>query len=168
MKKLLGFTAIFLSLCFAGFGQQNCDSIKKENANLKRVLSIFEPVKTASSQDLDFIITKVQGNIKTQAVTITFMTINRKVIRNVSVDPNSSNFITIDGDKIGHYGNNNTGLAYGQVSLGTDVPVKSSFQIGPILPSVDYLKYIGLYFYIQMPPFSNELLEFRDLKIDWK
>ena len=86
MKKLLGFTAIFLSLCFAGFGQQNCDSIKKENANLKRVLSIFEPVKTASSQDLDFIITKVQGNIKTQAVTITFMTINRKVIRNVSVD----------------------------------------------------------------------------------
>ena len=166
MKKLLGFTAIFLSLCFAGFGQQNCDSIKKENANLKRVLSIFEPVKTASSQDLDFIITKVQGNIKTQAVTITFMTINRKVIRNVSVDPNSSNFITIDGDKIGHYGNNNTGLAYGQVSLGTDVPVKSSFQIGPILPSVDYIKYIGLNYSI--PPFSIELLEFRDLKIDWK
>lgn len=164
MKRITtAIVALAFVLCFAPVSiaqSADCEEIKKENEYLKKALNILTPVKTATSKKMDFLLTKCEGNIKEQTVTVTLVVTNhgpntdlsfRKTI-GVDVEANEYETYRI---KIGSSGSS------GKVF--TDVPVKTVFQYEKVLPSIKLMKLIALEFGGNDPGF-----EYKDIPITWK
>jgi hypothetical protein len=138
----------------------DCDDIKKENEYLKKALNILAPIKTATSKKMDFLLTKCEGNIKEQTVTVTLIVTNHGPNTNLSfqkatgVDVEANEYETY-GIKIGSGGSSN--------KVFTDVPVKTIFQYEKVLPSIKMLKLIAVEFSGNDPGF-----EYKDIPVTWK
>lgn len=88
-----------------------CDELKKENEALKKSLNINEPITILTDNDIEFKITKVKGDIKTQMVTIELLLTNKIKNREVGINKGAMKIVSIEGDvcaisdKIDHYNN---------------------------------------------------------------
>ncbi|QEC41516.1 hypothetical protein [Pseudobacter ginsenosidimutans] len=164
MKRITtALAALAFMLCFVPISMAqsaDCEEIKKENEYLKKALNILTPVKTATSKKMDFLLTKCEGNIKEQTVTITLVVTNHgpntelnfRKTTGVDVEANEYETYRI---KIGSGGSSN--------KVFTDVPVKTVFQYEKVLPSIKLMKLIALEFGGNDPGF-----EYKDIPITWK
>lgn len=148
----------------------NCDEIKKENEFLKKSLKIQEPIKSYSDEDLEIKIIAARGNIKTQTIKIDFLITNKKRIKTITIDAYKEKYVSIDGDLIPI----TKGYTVYNTELNTDIPVKTSVEIGTILPENTIIKLITLRYSLNdattvVYGFSPSIIaEFKDVQIDWK
>lgn len=154
-----------------------CDDLKKENEALKKSLNINQPISTVTDNEIEFKITKVKGDIKSQMVTIEFLLTNKIKNRQVGLSKSTMKIVSIEGDvlklekytipEIQSYDYNNL-----HIELNTDVPIKCSFTFGTLLPSNQYIKLLNIPYlvfnYSGTEETNKGALEFKDLKIDWK
>ncbi|WP_343566255.1 hypothetical protein [Sphingobacterium sp.] len=155
--------------------QTNCDAIKKENAELKKALGLNEPIITEKKGDLEYTITKVEGNTKSQSVTIevniknsgknleSFTTEVKSVL-----DPNGNEY-KLKKAYIG--ATDATYSAY--TTLYRDAPLKCKYIFNGIQPEVKLIKLLNFPVRYHVPgtnsfDFQVESVEFRDFKITWK
>jgi hypothetical protein len=138
----------------------DCDDIKKENEYLKKALNILAPIKTATSKKMDFLLTKCEGNIKEQTVTVTLIVTNHGP--NTDLSLNKSIGVDAEGNEYKTYGIN-IGTGGSRNKVFTDVPVKTTFQFEKVLPSVKLLKLIAVDIGGNDPGF-----EYKDIPITWK
>lgn len=150
-----------------------CEALKKENESLKKSLNINEPIVTETFGDIEFKIIKVQGDKKTQMVTIDILMTNNIQNREVKINKNFLKTVTIEGDVFNVGSSIVGGVSYAtNVYLNTGVPIKSSFSFGTMLPSNEYIKLFNFAFTILHPQdfyqSKDWAVEFKDLKIEWK
>ena len=97
-STFLTFVCLFNLQAFAQ--SANCDELKKENEYLKKALSILTPVKTVTTDKIDFNISKCEGNIKQQTVELTVVVTNHgphselSLRKAVAVDAEGNEFQT--------------------------------------------------------------------------
>lgn len=154
-----------------------CDDLKKENEALKKSLNINQPISTVTDNEIEFNITKVKGDIKSQMVTIEFLLTNKIKNRQVGLSKGTMKIVSVEGDvlklekylipEIQSYDYNNL-----HIELNTDVPIKCSFTFGTLLPSNQYIKLLNLPYlvfnYSGTEETNKGATEFKDLKIEWK
>lgn len=169
MNKIIAILFFLFAILSVSIAQ--CDTLKKENESLKKSLNINKAIVESTQNDIEFRITQIQGDIKTQHITISVLSTNKSYNRTVFLKVSESDFITIDGEKVKYSdAYNNLFLMFQESPLATDVPVKSTCKIGPVLPSMQFLKMISLKYSIIDPNkgIIDGRAEFRDLKINWK
>lgn len=159
--KRIAFAVSMLCIAQSMLGQSaNCDEIKKENESLKKALNILAPIKTATSKKMDFALTKCEGNIKEQTVTVTLVVTNHgpntdySLTKSIGVDLEANEYKTY-GIKIG------SGGSSGKVF--TDVPLKITFQYEKVLPAIKLMKLIAI-----DPGGSDPGFEYKDIPITWQ
>lgn len=154
-----------------------CEELKKENEALKKSLNINEPITILTDNDIEFKITKVKGDIKTQMVTIELLLTNKIKNREIGVTKGAMKIVSVEGDVLTvekylipeqqAYDMNNL-----HVFLNTDIPIKCSFTFGALLSSNKFIKLFNLpYVTFKGNAYEQEnagINEFKDLKIDWK
>src|SRR5688572_16671060 len=97
-STFLTFVCLFNLQAFAQ--SASCDELKKENEYLKKALSILTPVKTVTTDKIDFNISKCEGNIKQQTVELTVVVTNHgphselSLRKAVAVDAEGNEFQT--------------------------------------------------------------------------
>ena len=164
MKK---YTITFTIFVFLSFSTQqllaqsaNCEEVKKENDYLKKALNILAPIKSATSNKMDFNINKCEGNLKEQTINLTLVIINHGpntdlgLRKAVAVDAEGNEYETY-GIRIGSGGSTN--------KVYTDVPVKTLFEFKKVLPTVKLLKIIAIEF-----TGNNGGFEYKDIPVTWK
>lgn len=148
-----------------------CESLKKENEALKVSLKINTGITTKNSDDIDFVITKVTGDLKTQFITIEFLLTNKLQNRKIQVFKNSK-IVTIEGDVLWATSSIIAGDNFDDIAnLNTNVPIKCSYTFPPTLPSNKYLKLFSFAYALNTDDYFKKidgLIEFRDLEIIWK
>jgi hypothetical protein len=167
-----------ITLClssFLTFAQANCDSVKKENAYLRKALSLNEPIKEAKSGDLTFSIVKVTGNIKTQTITVEILIKNAgKNLESFGSQVNSVS--DLNGNKYllgeAYIGNERIYLSMHE-DLFRDAPLKCKYVFKGIEPEVKIIKLFNYPVKYHVPgtnsfDFVEESVEFRDFPISWK
>jgi hypothetical protein len=148
----------------------NCDEIKKENEFLKKTLKIQEPIKFYEDEDLEIKIIAAKGNLKTQIIKIDYLITNKKRIKTITMDARNEKYISVEGEMIPLA----KGYTVYNTELNTDVPVKTSVEIGTILPENTTIKLITLRYILTdatkvVYGFSPSIIaEFKDVQIDWK
>lgn len=159
---------LFCLLLFCGFTlsvfsqADNCEELKKENEYLKSVLKINTPVMKGTSENIEFSVTKIEGNKTEQAVTITVLLNNTAPNRVFQWDGMGMKAIDLEGDSY----KLNTSIT--RETLYTDVPLKCEVKIQKILPKVELIKLLSLSFYPGKSGSKSPVLEFRDLPVEWK
>jgi len=160
------------SLCSA---QSACDSIKKENAYLRKALNLNEPIKEVQKGDLTFSIVKVTGDIKEQAVTIEVLIKNTgKNLESFgskvqSISDLNGNVYQLDAAYVGNE------KVYGSMfsKLFRDAPLKCRYLFKGIEPEVKLIKLFNYPVQYHVPgtnsfDFVEQSVEFRDFPISWK
>lgn len=146
-----------------------CEALQKENDSLKKTLELNTPITTVNSNDFEFTLTKVKGDLKTQMVTFEVLITNNSINRTFNFIKENINVITLEGDalKINDYKLPSSISDHFQmiVKLSTNVPTKCTFTFGELLPSNKYIKLLKLNYCIQG---KFEDVEFKDTKIEWK
>jgi len=150
-----------------------CELLKKENELLKKTLNIGEPIISKVYGEVEFKIVKVRGDKQTQMVTIDVLMTNLVQNRSLSVNMSLVKIVTLEGDVLKLKNSVIGGDGYAaDVYLNTDVPIKSTFSFGTMLPTNEYIKLFNLAFTILHPNDYQQnnkgAIEFKDLKIDWK
>lgn len=142
------------------------EKLKQENDYLKKSLNVLTPLKSLTQDEVEFKITKCEGNIKEQTIIITFYLTNHKA--NSSFRMDDAQTIDVQGKdfntyeiSLGNKGNSN--------NLYTDTPLESKIKFYKVLPSIKILKLLS----VNQSPYSLGILktgnfEFRDLEITWK
>lgn len=144
-----------------------CDELKKENEFLKKTLKINEPIKTFEQDDIEIKLISAIGNIKTQTIKIEYVIINKIKIRQFLIDAFKEQFVSIDGDLIPVTKSYNVF----NIELITDIPIKTSVEIGTILPENKLIKLTTMKYKIgplYTPSEINGTAEFRDIPVIWK
>lgn len=170
---LLG--AILTLSTVGSIAQTSCDSLKKENAYLRKALSLNTPVKTAQSGSLTFSIVKVAGDSKAQAVTIEVLITNSGKNLDAfgsevkSISDLNGNTYKLDAAYVGNE------KVYGSMhkDLFRDAPLKVRYVFRGIEPEVKMLKLMNYPVKYHVPgtnsfDFTEESVEFRDFSITWK
>ena len=153
-----------------------CESLKKENDSLKKLLKLNESIFTFSNNDMEYKLVKVSGDKKTQTVSVEIMVTN-KIANRIFVMDNmmgtSIKIATITGEVLF----SNEVFVPGVSSfvpttiLHTDVPLKMTFKFTPLLASNEYIKLFYLSYKLRSLQESRidskEEIEFKNLKINW-
>ena len=155
-----------------------CDELKKENDFLKKSLTLNEPILLVTSEDLEFKIVKITGDKKTQIVTIEVLATNKIQNRKIGFQLNSIKIVTLSGEiftptQYSIPKNENIYSSdYSELTLSTDVSIKSTYSFGTFLPTTEYIKLFNLGIKIfnaqDYHKDLNLVYEFKDLKIAWK
>ncbi|MGX9987382.1 hypothetical protein [Soonwooa purpurea] len=159
---------IFLSLIATNFVfAQNCDETKKENEYLKQVINVNKPEYKLDFDKTNFSITKIEGNIKQQTVTISILVNNQDVNKYVSM--NDFTGIDLEGNeyKKKEYTETKGLNSLGSDTFSTDVPKKIEPILVKIPSNTQFLKLLKFDYYSDILK-NHKTLEFRDLKINWK
>lgn len=154
-----------------------CEQLKKENDSLKKVLGLNEPLVKYTKNEVEYQITKVSGDKKSQIVSIDIILVNKienRVFEMQNMMGNSIKIITLNGDAL--FSNEQFVPGATMVSsstiLHTDTPLKMTFKFGPLLPSDEYIKLFFLGYKLRnLQDYKkdiNEEIEFKDFKIIWK
>lgn len=172
MKKLIIIILIcsFKTLSIAQT-VQNCDQLKKEllktqdeNKYLKNSLKINEPIKEITSDKINFKLIKVEGNSKTQTITMTVVL--KTNAANWYIMSSVNSIIDIDGNEYKLKSYTVGASDFRSINLNTDVPIKCTYTFGGVLPAVKIIKLFNFeYTHSAGEPYSAE---FRDLTVDWK
>jgi len=172
---------IVMCICFSynGFAQNSqCDSVKKKNDQLtesikalskeneyfRKSLNILKPIKSVEQGGLTFNLTKCEGNIKEQTITLTCFIINHKANSEFQfekanlTDIQGNNFLSYDF-KIGNQDVRNM--------LFTDTPLGTKITFKNVLPSTQMIKMIGLSYY-GTGLFEKGTFIFNDIAVAWK
>lgn len=173
MNRHFLLTVLLCLFVTALFAQTNCDEIKKENDYLKKALNLNKPVTEIQNGDLVFSVTKVEGNSKSQVVTIEMLVKNTgrnlddftSEVKSV-IDINGTEYL-LSKAFIGA----KEGSAY--ATLYRDVPLKCKYIFAGIQPEVKIIKLFNYPVKYHIPgtnsfDFQKEAAEFRDLTIVWK
>lgn len=164
MNQLLAMVILSSCLSTTATAQQDCTQLKAENESLRKALNITKAIKEVSADKIEFKLTKVEGNTKSQTVTCTV--ILTTTAADWYINPQIKSIIDIEGNeyllKSATYG----ALDYGAINLYTGVPIKCTFTFKGILPTVKVIKLFKFkYSHRAGEPYS---VEFRDMDIDWK
>lgn len=163
-------------ICFGNnsFAQASCEALKKENAELKKALSINEPILSAQKSDLTYSVTKVEGNIKAQTVTIEVLIKNSaKNLEGFTTGVNS--VLDANGNEYlldqAYYGAEKA--RFSSAKLFRDAPLKCKYIFKGIQPEVKMVKLLNFPVKYHVPgtnsfDFVDEGVEFRDIPIVWK
>ncbi|MDR2272028.1 MAG: hypothetical protein LBF27_14075 [Sphingobacterium sp.] len=156
------------------FAQASCDAIKKENVELKKALSMNEPIVSARKGDLDYSVTKVEGNIKAQSVTIEILIKNSG--KNLEAFTTGvSSILDLNGNEYlldkAYYGAEDARFI--SPTLFRDAPLKCKYIFKGVEPEVKMVKLFNFPVKYHVPgtnsfDFVEESNEFRDFKINWK
>ena len=171
MKILIAAFLCFSALEGMSQSTQSCEQAKaelvkskEENEYLRNALKIGKPVKEVNSDNIDFKLLKVEGNSKSQTITMT-LTLKTSAA-NWYIMSNVKSIIDIDGNeyKLKSYtiGADN----YHQIEFNTDVPIKCTYTFGGILPAVKMIKLFKFDYTHRLG--EKYFVEFRDLSVDWK
>jgi hypothetical protein len=179
MKKLLYTGTLLIITMFSSAQSKNssCEQIKIENKllkeeifSLKNTLKISEAIKEVTSDNINYKLVSVEGFSKSQTVAFTFLIksslanweIFNTMLPIIDVDGNQYNFkgCSIGGKVIQGFGNG------ANIPLFTDVPIKCVFLYEKILPTVKIIKTLNFSRYTTGT--NKEIVEFRDLTINWK
>lgn len=152
-----------------------CDELKKENEALKKSLNLNEPIIILTANDIEFKITKVKGDIKTQIVSIELLLTNKNKNRDISFTRNGIKIVTLEGEVLIVHDlilPERQQLEYYDLYtyLTTDVPIKCTFKFGTLLQTNKYIKLFNLPFKTNnnSPSQTSDNNEFKDLEIEWK
>jgi hypothetical protein len=153
-----------------------CEELRKENENLKKSLNIITTSDENNSidvGDVNFKLLKIRGDIKSQMITVDVLMTNKIEHRQLGVIKNQLKIVTIEGDVLTHRSTVIGGNGYNsELILNTDVPIKSTFTFGPLLPSNEYLKLFHLDFIIyHATDYKQNIsngIDWKDEKIQWK
>ncbi|MHB8258917.1 MAG: hypothetical protein ACYDCN_01590 [Bacteroidia bacterium] len=144
-----------------------CDELKKENEFLKKELDIRTPIKTVSQNDLEIKLVSAKGNIKTQTIKLDFLITNKANIRQFIISRLNQKFVTVEGTLIPITKN----YTIDGIDLATDIPIKTTVEIGTILPKNTILKLVSLGYMINA---INSIggdtytAAFTDIPVEWK
>lgn len=153
-----------------------CEELRRENENLKKSLNIITTSDENNSIDIgevNFKLLKIRGDIKSQMITVDVLMTNKIEHRQLGVMKNLLKIVTVEGDVLTHRSAVIGGSGYNsELILNTNVPIKSTFTFGPLLPSNEYLKLFHLDFIIYhqtdyMQNINNGI-DWTDEKIQWK
>jgi len=170
------FLIIILSVfVLTSFAQANCDSVKKENAYLRKALSLNSPIKEARKGELTFTIVKVNGDIKGQAVTIEVLIKNAgKNLESFgskvkSVSDINGNTYKLDAAYVG----DEKIYSFMFKDLFRDAPLKCKYVFRGIEPEIKMIKLFDYPVQYHVPGTNSfdsveESVEFRDFPILWK
>ncbi|AZB25285.1 MULTISPECIES: transposase [Flavobacteriales] len=178
MKKLI--TLSVLSIAISGFGQTNCEAIKKENEALqstnkvltsendylKKVLDINKPILETETENSSYRITKVTGNRAGKNIEISFIIESKDENKKMTIEDIS--IVDIEGNehKIDLYKSSKT-----FPELAKNVPLKLNFSFKDIQGEPLFIKIFK--FKTTSQPERNTFektktnLEFKDLKVVW-
>jgi hypothetical protein len=152
-----------------------CDGLKKENENLKKSLGLNQSIKTVTTNDIEFVVKKVVGDIKTQMITFEIVAINKTENRDIFLGQSyekTTKIVTVDGTVLfpNQVNSPSKPMGFGGLLLNTDIPIKFSMQFGPLLPSNEYIKLLDVHFKYDDREHHTIMAnaEFKDLKIEWK
>jgi hypothetical protein len=164
MKKIaiafLLLTVMFSSVQTLIAQSADCNEIKKENEYLKKALNILAPIKKATSNKMDFLLTKCEGNIKEQTITVTLVITNHGP--NTDLSLSKSVGVDVEGNEYQTH-RINIGSESFRNKVFTDVPVKTTFTYEKVLPSVKLMKLIAIDIGGNDPGF-----EYKDIPVTWK
>lgn len=148
-----------------------CAELKKENEELKKALNLNTPITSMTSNDIDFNVVKVYGNIKTQMVTIEILLTNKSVNKKLSFIKDQIKIITLDGIAlpISNYSIPSNGIDFYSMTfdLSSNVPTKCTLSFSELLPTNKYIKLLNLR-YFALKDGSENTVELKDLPITWK
>ncbi|MDR2919035.1 MAG: hypothetical protein LBV72_06695 [Tannerella sp.] len=154
---------LFCGFTLSAFSQAgNCEELKKENEYLKNVLKINTPVMKGASENIEFSITRIEGNKTEQVVTITVLLNNTAPNRAFQWNGTGMKAIDLEGNVY------KLNTSFTRETLYTDVPLKCEVKIQKILPKIEFVKLLSLSFYPEKSGGKSPVLEFRDLPIEWK
>lgn len=158
-----------------GYGQAGCEAIKKENAELKKTLSINAPIVEAEKGDLHFSVTKIEGNSKMQTVTIEVLIKNSGKnleafttgVKSI-LDPNGNEYKLSDA-----YIGANDAMFFSNTTLYRDAPLRCKYIFKGIQPEIKMIKLLNFPIKFHVPgtnsfDFEEQSVEFRDFPITWK
>lgn len=162
MNKLYCVLFLLFSVLLTSFAQTNsCEDVKKENDYLRNALNINKPVMQAVAQNVEFSITKIEGNKTEQTVTITVLLNNKAANTYFQWYLSGLKAIDMEGNSY------KLGTSFSREQLYTDVPYKAEIKLQKILPKVEMLRLFALSFYSVKQGEKAPELEFRDLPIEW-
>lgn len=178
MKKYLQLILIFIGTL--GYGQTNCESLKKENENLqssnksliseneylKKVLDINKPILEMEKENSVFKITKVVGNRTENSIAITFLV--ESINENKKMTIEDFSIIDVEGNEyqVDYF---KSSRPYPDLAL--NVPMKLTFLFKDTMDKSLYIKLFR--FKTKSQPERNlfesikSSIEFRDLKVIW-
>ncbi|MDR2206322.1 MAG: hypothetical protein LBE36_09255 [Flavobacteriaceae bacterium] len=162
MRKLLTITAIFSANFIFG---QNCDEIIKENEYLKEVINVNKPQYQTNFDKTDFSITKIEGNIQQQTVTISILVNNKDVNKYIGLKHFSG--IDLEGEQYHREDYADFGSKSISGTFNTDVPTKIEPILIKVPPQTQYMKLLKFEYSTDASK-NRGTIEFRDLKIVWK
>lgn len=154
-----------------------CETLKKENDSLKKALGLNKPITSFSHNDVEYNVVKVVGDKKSQTVSVEIMVTNKLANRNFEMNNmmgTSIKITTVTGEVLFSNELYVPGVSSYAAStiLHTDVPLKMTFNFGPLLSSNEYIKLFYLSYKLRnlqdSKKDSTEEIEFKDLKIIWK
>lgn len=141
------------------------DKVKTENEYLKNSLKIGKPMNTITSDKIEFKLLKAEGNSKSQTVTFTFVLTTSAA--NWYINSAVKSIIDIDGNEYKLKSFTNGASDWDKsIDLITDVPIKTTYTFGGILPAVKMIKLFKYNYSHQWG--EPHAVEFRDIPIDWK
>lgn len=155
--------------------QSTCDDVRKENEYLRKALLLKAPVKEIKSEDLTFVITKVEGNSKAQTVTIE-LTVTNKGRNLETFTSRVKSIIDITGTEYllsNAYIGAQDARFFAHADLLRDTPLKCKYTFKGIQPEIKIIKMFRYPFEYHLPGTNSfdrvkESLEFTDLNIVWK
>jgi hypothetical protein len=126
---------------------------------------VTQPLQTTISDNIEFKLTKVEGNSKAQSIKITMVlttsAANWYIMSHVEsiIDPEGNEY-RLKSYTIG------ASDYFEKVDLKTGVPIKCTYTFGGVLPDVKRIKLFNYsYTHSWGEPFA---VEFRDVLVDWK
>jgi hypothetical protein len=171
--KLISSTILLLAVINNAFSQEtNCNTlklenqkIKQENDYLKQTLGMMEPIQNIVQNGVELKITKVDGSIKEQTLTVTLLLTNHKANDEFQFEA-AVQAIDIQGNeyKTSEISIGNSGV---RNKLFTDVPIVVKVKFSNVLPITRMFKILNLVSY-QVGIFDASNFEYRDLEIHWK
>jgi hypothetical protein len=148
-----------------------CNELKSENEFLKKTLKINEPIKTYSDNDIEIKLISAKGNLKTQKIKIEYLITNKIQIRNIKMDAFREQIVSMSGELIPLA----NGYTIYETELNTDVPIKTSLELGPILPENTIIKFISMKYLLPKQGMTyignwepTGVAEFKDIPVIWK
>lgn len=164
MKKFLLLSLIAISTILNA--QENCETIKTENIDLKKILGINKPILETLKENNNFRITKVIGNKADKTISVTLLIEAKDDNKEMSLSELS--IIDLEGNEF-KFDAFKSGSYYPKLAL--NVPLKSTLVFEKIEGEPKIIKLLR--FKARTNPEDNSLnykkfpLEFRDLNVSW-
>lgn len=135
----------------------------KENEYFRKTLNILTPVASVERGGLTFNLTKCEGNLEAQTITLTFFIINHRA--NSDFQFEKSNFVDIQGKNFESYGIQIGGRIRNK--LFTDTPVEAKVTFKQVLPATKMIQVAHLS-YFGTGLFEQGSFSFKDIAVTWK